>query len=306
MSILVDSNTKVIVQGITGREGSFHTERMIAYGTNVVGGITPGKGGQKIFGLPVFDKVKDAVSSTGAAASVIFVPASFASAAIMEAADAGIGLIVCITEGIPIQDMLKTIAYIKRKNVRLIGPNCPGILSVGKAKLGIIPNTIARIGPVGVVSRSGTLTYEVINNLTARGIGQSSCVGVGGDPILGTRFSDILPLFEQDTETSLVVIIGEIGGQDEENAARIITGMTKSVVGFISGKTAPPEKRMGHAGAIVSGASGTVESKEKALKGAGVLLAENATEIITLVEKVLNEKIKGKQKSGSGHSLRGW
>lgn len=284
MSILVDEKTKVVVQGITGREGSFHTERMISYGTNVVGGITPGKGGQKIFGLPVFDKVKDAVSATGATASVIFVPPCFAYEAIIEAADSGVGLIVCITEGIPVQDMLKAVTFVREKKVKLLGPNCPGIVSPGKAKLGIIPNSILKKGPVGVVSRSGTLTYEIINNLTVAGIGQSSCVGIGGDPILGTRFLDILPLFEQDKETSVVVMVGEIGGSDEEEAARFIARMTKPVIGFISGKTAPSEKRMGHAGAIVSGESGTAESKEKALKEAAVHLANNIHEITSMVK----------------------
>lgn len=284
MSILVDENTKVIVQGITGREGSFHTERMISYGTHVVGGVTPGKGGQKIFGLPVFDRVKDAVSATGATASVIFVPSSFAYEAIIEAVDSGVGLIVCITEGIPVQDMLKAIVLVRGKKVKLIGPNCPGIVSAGKTKLGIIPNSILKKGPVGVVSRSGTLTYEIINNLTVAGIGQSSCIGIGGDPILGTRFLDVLPLFEQDKETALVVMVGEIGGSDEEEAARFIKRMKKPVIGFISGKTAPPEKRMGHAGAIVSGGSGTVESKEKALKEAHVFLANHIHEITSMVK----------------------
>ena len=287
MSILVNEHTKVIVQGITGREGSFHTERMLAYGTKVVGGITPGKEGGKIFGLPVFDKVKDAVSVTGANASVIFVPASFAYGAIIEAADSGIELIACITEGIPVQDMLNSVAFVRERKVKLIGPNCPGVVSVGRGKLGIIPNSILRKGPVGIVSRSGTLTYEIINNLTVAGIGQSSCVGIGGDPILGMRFLDILSLFEQDKETSLVVMVGEIGGSDEEEAARFIATMTKPVVGFISGKTAPPEKRMGHAGAIVSGGSGTVESKEKALKAAHVFLANHIHEITSLVKSLL-------------------
>ncbi|MDP3788829.1 MAG: succinate--CoA ligase subunit alpha [Candidatus Omnitrophota bacterium] len=287
MSILINEHTKVIVQGITGREGSFHTERMLAYGTKVVGGITPGKGGEKIFGLPVFNKVKDAVSATGANASVIFVPASFAYEAIIEAADSGIQLIVCITEGIPVQDMLKAVAFVREKKVKLIGPNCPGVVSVEKGKMGIIPNSILRKGPVGIVSRSGTLTYEIINNLSLQGIGQSTCVGIGGDPILGMRFLDILSLFEQDKETSLVVMVGEIGGSDEEDAARLITTMTKPVIGFISGKTAPPEKRMGHAGAIVSGGSGTVESKEKALKAARVFLANHIHEITSLVKSLL-------------------
>ena len=287
MSILVDKNTKVIVQGITGREGSFHTQSMIAYGTNVAGGVTPGKGGQKIFGLPVFDRVKDAVSRTGANASVIFVPAQFAYGAILEAAKDGIKLIVCITEGIPVQDMLKAVAFVKERGARLIGPNCPGIVSVEIGKIGITPSSILSPGPVGLVSRSGTLTYEIIDNLTRAGIGQSTCVGVGGDPILGSRFSDILTLFESDSKTSLVVMVGEIGGSDEEDAAPLIAKMHKPVVGFISGKTAPPEKRMGHAGAIIYGGCGTVESKEKALKGAGVSLVDNTKEIAGLVKKLL-------------------
>ena len=289
MSILVDERTKVIVQGITGREGSFHTERMIGYGTQVVAGVTPGKGGRQIFGIPVFDKVKDAVSATGAVASVIFVPPSFAYEAIIEAANSGVELVVCITEGIPVQDMLKAIAFVKEKKIKLIGPNCPGIVSAQKAKLGIIPNDILKKGPVGVVSRSGTLTYEIINNLTVAGIGQSSCIGIGGDPVLGMRFLDILPLFEQDKETSMVVMVGEIGGSDEEEAARYIGRMKKPVIGFISGKTAPPEKRMGHAGAIISGGAGTAQSKEKALKEAGVHLTDNIHEITSMVKSFLTK-----------------
>lgn len=287
MSILVDENTRVIVQGITGREGSFHTQLMLDYGSKVVGGVTPGKGGQKILGLPVFDKVRDAVSATGANSSVIFVPPQFACNAIIEAAENGIGLIVCITEGAPVQDMLKAVTIVRKKRVKLIGPNCPGIVSVGIGKLGIIPGSILSQGPVGVVSRSGTLTYEIINNLTLAGIGQSSCIGVGGDPILGMRFSDILPIFEDDPKTSLVIMIGEIGGSDEEEAAQVITKMRKPVAGFISGKTAPAEKRMGHAGAIISGGSGTAESKERALKEANVILAENTAEITGLVKDIL-------------------
>lgn len=287
MSILVDKNTKVIVQGITGREGSFHTQLMLAYGTDIVGGVTPGKAGQKIQGVPVFDRVKDAVSQTGANASVIFVPPQFACEAILEAVSDGIELVVCITEGIPVQDMLKAVAFVKERGVKLIGPNSPGIVSVGIGKLGIIPGSILSLGPVGVVSRSGTLTYEIIDDLTRSGIGQSSCVGVGGDPILGLRFSDILPLFENDPQTSLVVMIGEIGGSDEEEAAEFIAKMAKPVVGFISGKCAPSEKRMGHAGAIISGNCGTVESKEKALKGAGVILADKTREITGLLKNLL-------------------
>ena len=289
MSIFIDENTRVIVQGITGREGSFHTERMIEYGTKVVGGVTPGKGGQKIFGLPVFNRVQDAVSQTAANASVIFVPAQFAYEAILEAANGGIKLIVCIAEGVPVQDMLKAVAFVREKGARLIGPNCPGIISAGIGKLGIIPGSILSQGPVGVVSRSGTLTYEIINNLTRAGIGQSTCIGIGGDPILGTRFLDVLPLFEDDPKTSVVVMVGEIGGSDEEDASRFIAKMRKSVIGMISGRTAPPEKRMGHAGAIISGGYGTVESKETALKEAGVSLANHTSEITQLVKDALKK-----------------
>jgi succinyl-CoA synthetase alpha subunit len=287
MSILVDKNIKVVVQGITGREGSFHTKQMLEYGTKIVAGVTPGKGGGlvpnevegKIFNIPVFDKVKEAVKETAANASVIFVPAQYTADAIYEAADSGIKLIVCITEGIPVQDMLKIVSYIKEKKINLIGPNCPGIVSTGIGKLGIIPNSILSCGPVGVVSRSGTLTYEIINNLTIAGIGQTTCIGVGGDPILGMRFLDILPFLENDPQTQAVVMIGEIGGSDEEDAAVFISKMKKPVIGLISGKTAPAGKRMGHAGAIISGGTGTVESKEKALKNAGVILAEDTAEI---------------------------
>lgn len=286
MAILVDKDTKVLVQGITGREGSFHTERMIEYGTKVAAGVTPGKGGERILGVPVFNKVKDAVSRTGANTSVIFVPARFSYDAIMEAADAGIKLIVCITEGIPVQDMLKAVNYVKEKGIRLIGPNCPGIVSVGIGKVGIIPGSILMPGGVGIVSRSGTLTYEIINHLTRAGIGQSSCIGVGGDPILGTRFIDILPLFEADPATRVVVLIGEIGGSDEEDAAKFISGMKKPVVGFISGKTAPQGKRMGHAGAIISGGIGTVQSKEKALKEANVIMMDNPQEIVRIISGI--------------------
>lgn len=289
MSILVDENTKVIVQGITGREGSFHAQQMIEYGTKVVGGVTPGKGNTEILGVPVYDKVKDAVAETGANASVIFVPAHFSYDAIMEAVDSGVDLIACITEGIPIQDMIKAVAYAKEKGVNLIGPNCPGIASVGIGKLGIIPASILSKGNVGIVSRSGTLTYEIINNLTAVGIGQSTCIGIGGDPILGMRFIDILPLFEDDPETSLIIMVGEIGGSDEEDAASFISKMKKPVIGLISGKTAPPGKRMGHAGAIISGGRGTVQSKEQALKQADVRLADNTSEIIPLIEDVFKD-----------------
>ena len=287
MAILLNKDTRVIVQGITGREGSFHTRLMLDYGTNVVAGVTPGKGNTEIFEIPVFDKVREAVKETGANASVIFVPAQFAREAILESADNGIKLIVCITEGVPIQDMLKVVSYIREKGVNLIGPNCPGIVSVGIGKIGIIPGSILSLGPVGIVSRSGTLTYEIINNLTRAGIGQSTCVGIGGDPILGMRFADILPLFENDPQTSAVVMIGEIGGSDEEKASKIIAEMRKPVVGFISGKTAPPGKRMGHAGAIISGGRGTVQSKEEALKQAKVILADHVSEIVSLIKGAL-------------------
>ena len=287
MAILLNKDTRVIVQGITGREGSFHTRLMLDYGTNVVAGVTPGKGNTEIFEIPVFDKVREAVKETGANASVIFVPAQFAREAILESADNGIKLIVCITEGVPIQDMLKVVSYIREKGVNLIGPNCPGIVSVGIGKIGIIPGSILSLGPVGIVSRSGTLTYEIINNLTRAGIGQSTCVGIGGDPILGMRFADILSLFENDPQTSAVVMIGEIGGSDEEKASKIIAEMRKPVVGFISGKTAPPGKRMGHAGAIISGGRGTVQSKEEALKQAKVILADHVSEIVSLIKGAL-------------------
>lgn len=287
MAILLNKDTRVIVQGITGREGSFHTRLMLEYGTKIVAGVTPGKGNTKIFEIPVFDKVKEAVKETGANASVIFVPAQFACEAILESADNGIKLIICITEGVPIQDMLKVVLYIREKGVNLIGPNCPGIVSVGIGKLGIIPASILSLGPVGIVSRSGTLTYEIINNLTRAGIGQSTCVGIGGDPILGMRFADILPLFENDPQTSAVVMIGEIGGSDEEEASKIIAEMRKPVVGFISGKTAPPGKRMGHAGAIISGGRGTVQSKEEALKQAKAILADHVSEIVSLIKGAL-------------------
>lgn len=286
MAIIIDENTKVLVQGITGREGSFHTQKMIEYGTKVVAGTSPSKGGTEIFGIPVFATVREAREKTGANASVIFVPASFAAAAIREAAAGGIETIICVTEGIPLQDMISVVEYVRQKGARLIGPNCPGVVSVGIGKLGIIPGSILTKGSVGIVSRSGTLTYEIINNLTALGIGQSTCVGIGGDPILGTRFKDVLPLFEADPQTSAVVMVGEIGGSDEEEAGAIIRTMKKPVIGFISGRTAPQGKRMGHAGAIISGESGTVQSKEKALLEAGVLLANSTAEVAQLVKKL--------------------
>ncbi len=284
MSILVNKNTRLIVQGITGREGMFHAEQMIAYGTNVVGGVTPGKGGQWSVGVPVFDSVRDAVRATEANTSIIYVPAAFSPDAILEAVDAGITLVVCITEGIPTLDMVKVRAYVDKSDARLIGPNCPGLITPGEAKVGIMPGHIHIPGTVGVVSRSGTLTYEVVAALSARGIGQSTAVGIGGDPIIGSTFIDILELFEADPDTEQVVMIGEIGGTDEEDAARFIREhMTKPVTGFIAGQTAPPGKRMGHAGAIISGGKGTAAEKVQALEAAGVRMAKQPTDIAELV-----------------------
>jgi succinyl-CoA synthetase alpha subunit len=290
MSILVDSNTRVLVQGITGREGSFHTEQMLAYGTKVVAGVTPGKKGEQVSGVPVFNTVKEAVQNTKANASVLFVPAKFGKAAILESIDAGIQLIVCITEGIPTQDMIWVTDVATKKQVRLIGPNCPGLATVGECKLGITPGVIFKKGSVGLASRSGTLTYEIVYGLTKAGMGQSTCVGLGGDPILGTNFIDVLPLFEKDPQTESVVLIGEIGGTAEEACADFIKKMTKPVIGFISGRTAPPGKRMGHAGAIISGGQGTAESKLKAWREAGVLIADTIGEVPHLVRQALVKK----------------
>lgn len=285
MSILVDKDTRLLVQGITGREGLFHTENMVNYGTNVVAGVTPGKGGEWVLGkIPVFDSVRIAAEATGANTSVIFVPARFAADAMFEAADAGLELIVCITEGIPVLDMMRVRNYIDQKNVRLVGPNCPGLLTPGEAKVGIIPGDIAIPGNVGVVSRSGTLTYEVLYALKEVDMGASTCVGIGGDPINGTSFIDVLRMFEDDPNTEKVVLIGEIGGTDEEKAAEFISSqMTKPVVGFIAGQTAPPGKRMGHAGAIVEGGTGTAEDKIAALKKAHVRVARHPEEIPELL-----------------------
>jgi len=286
MSILVDKNTKLLVQGITGKEGLFHTARMIENGTNVVAGVTPQKGGEWVLGgkVPVFDTVKSAVEATGANTSVIFVPSRFSSDAILEAADAGISLIACITEGIPVQDMMKVRRYLDQVGVRLVGPNCPGLISPGAANVGIIPGNIADPGNIGVVSRSGTLTYEVLHALAQNEMGVSTCVGIGGDPINGTSFVDTLELFEADPLTEKVVLIGEIGGTDEEQAAEYIrNNMTKQVVAFIAGKSAPPGKRMGHAGAIVEGGAGTAEDKIKALAAAGVMTADRPEEIPSLL-----------------------
>ena len=284
MSILVDRNTRLLVQGITGREGEFHTRQMLGYGTKVVAGVTPGKGGIEVAGVPVFDTVKEAVKTTGANTSIIYVPSRFAPDAIYEAADAGISLIVCITEGIPTLDMIKVKAYLDQQGARLIGPNCPGLITPGQAKVGIMPGHIHKPGSVGVVSRSGTLTYEVVYDLTAHGLGQSTCVGIGGDPILGSDFIDILTLFEEDAATEKVVLIGEIGGTDEERAADFVASkMTKPVVAFIAGRTAPPGKRMGHAGAIIQGGTGTAAEKIAALEAVGVKVARYPGEIPDLL-----------------------
>ncbi|MDO8752534.1 MAG: succinate--CoA ligase subunit alpha [Anaerolineales bacterium] len=285
MSILVDKNTRLIVQGITGNEGLFHTTQMVAYGTNVVGGVTPGKGGEWVLEkLPVFDSVKTAKDATDANATIIFVPARFAPDAMFEAADAGIPIIICITEGVAVQDMMRVRNYLDQKKVRLIGPNCPGLLTPGEAKVGIIPGDIAIPGNVGVVSRSGTLTYEVLYAMKNLGMGASTCVGIGGDPVNGTNFTDVLEMFEHDPKTEKVIMIGEIGGNEEEKAAEYIAAkMTKPVAAFIAGQTAPPGKRMGHAGAIIEGGAGTAADKIKALEAAGVKVAKHPEEIPTLL-----------------------
>ena len=291
MAIFVDKNTRVVVQGITGRDGAFHTQQMINYGTKVVAGVTPGKGGTELHGVPVFDSVAEAVKKTKANTSVIYVPPQFAIDAIYEAADAGVDLIVCITEGVPANDMLKVYHYLKSKGIRLIGPNCPGIISPGISKVGIMPAQIHKKGNVGVVSRSGTLTYEVVYQLTNNGMGQSTCIGIGGDPVIGTNFIDCLSAFEKDPETHAVVMIGEIGGSDEEMAAEFIKkNMKKPVVGFIAGRTAPPGKRMGHAGAIISGSSGLAADKIKALNAVGVPVADIPSQIPGLVQGRLKAK----------------
>ena len=280
MSILIDDQTKVIVQGITGRDGSFHTKMMLDYGTQVVAGVTPGKAGQHVGKVPVFDTMEKAVQVSGATASVIFVPAKFAAAAIGEAADSGVTLIACITEGVPALEMVDLYHELKQKGVRLIGPNCPGVISPGQCKIGIMPAHIHKPGRVGVISRSGTLTYEIVYNLTQADMGQSTCIGIGGDPIVGTGFIDLLEMFEQDDETDAVVIIGEIGGQEEEKAAAYIrSSMQKKVVAFISGRTAPPGKRMGHAGAIISGGKGGAQEKVSALRDAGVIVTDRPDQI---------------------------
>ena len=289
MSVLVDENTKLLVQGITGNEGSFHTKRCIDFGTKVVAGVTPGKGGTKMEEVPVFNYVDQAVKETGANASMIFVPPAFAAEAIIEAADAGIALVVCITDGIPTLDMVTVLSYLRNKKTRLIGPNCPGLIAPRyKCKIGLMPGKVSKPGNVGVVSRSGTLTYEAIAQLTDNGIGQSTCVGIGGDPLIGTTFLDMLELFEKDKETELVILIGEIGGVAEQEAAKFIKAkMSKPVVSFISGSSAPPGKRMGHAGAIITGSSGTAAEKVAALKDAGAHIAPSPAEIGALAKKVL-------------------
>ncbi len=288
MSILVDKDTKVIVQGITGSEGRFHAERMLEYGTQVVAGMTPGKGGQEVLGVPVFDTLAEAVEQTGANASVIFVPPAGAADAVMEASAAGLGVVVCITEGIPTLDMVKVKHFVNDHGTVLIGPNCPGIISPGQTKLGIMPGPIHKQGSVGVVSRSGTLTYEVVDQLTRAGLGQSTCVGIGGDPIIGQNFLDILRRFNADDRTEAVVMIGEIGGRAEEDAAEYVKAeFKKPVFGFIAGRTAPPGRRMGHAGAIISGKSGTAEDKLAAMREAGIHVVETLGELGETVRRTL-------------------
>lgn len=288
MSILVDANTRVVVQGITGRDGSFHTRQMAAYGTNVVSGVTPGKGGQDLDGIPVYDTLEQAASATGANTSIIYVRPAFAADAIHEAIDAEMDLVICITEGIPTLDMARVYAVLQRSGVRLLGPNCPGAITPGITKVGIMPGHIHRPGNVGVVSRSGTLTYEIVHQLTSAGIGQSTCLGIGGDPIIGTGFIDALEAFEADPDTHAVVMIGEIGGSDEERAAEFVQQrMKKPVVGFIAGRTAPPGKRMGHAGAIISGGTGGAEEKVSALNEAGIPVADRSADVVDLIRSAL-------------------
>jgi succinyl-CoA synthetase alpha subunit len=286
MSVFIDKNTKLVIQGITGRDGSFHAKQMMEYGTQVVAGVTPGKGGQKFEGtVPIFNTVADAVKATGANTSVIYVPPPFAADAIMEAAASGVSLIVCITEGVPVLDMTKVYPFVKERGVRLLGPNCPGLITPGESKVGIIPGRICLPGPVGVVSRSGTLTYEVVYQLTRAGIGQTTCVGIGGDPINGTNFIDCLEAFEKDPATKAIAMMGEIGGTDEQEAAEFVQRyMKKPVVGFIAGQTAPPGRRMGHAGAIISGSAGTAAEKIDAFKTAGMGVAERPMDFVELIK----------------------
>jgi succinyl-CoA synthetase alpha subunit len=291
MAILVDQNTKVIVQGITGSHGSFHAKKMVEYGTKIVGGVTPGKGGTNFEGIPVFNTMKEAVSATAANTSVIYVPAKFAKDAVLEAADSGIRLVVCITEGIPSLDMIRVKKHLKEKQVRLIGPNCPGIITPEASKVGIMPGYIHKRGRIGVLSKSGTLTYEAVWQMTSRGLGQSTVMGIGGDPILGTNFVDALELFEKDSETDAVVLIGEIGGNAEEKAAEFIEkSFSKPVIAFVAGQTAPKGKRMGHAGAIISGGTGTASEKIAALKRAGAVVVKSPAEIGEQVVKTLQER----------------
>jgi succinyl-CoA synthetase alpha subunit len=289
VSIFIDKDTKLVVQGITGRDGSFHTKQMMAYGTNVVAGVTPGKGGQTFEGeVPVFNTVAEAVAETGANAAVVYVPARFAADAVFEAADAGVALVVCISEGIPVLDMTRVMPFLAERGTRLIGPNCPGVISPDQSKVGIIPGQICRKGTVGVVSRSGTLTYEVIHQLSRAGHGQSTCVGIGGDPIIGTNFIDCLEAFEADAATEAIVMIGEIGGTDEQQAAEYVAAeVSKPVVGFIAGQTAPPGRRMGHAGAIISGSSGTAKEKMAAFERAGIGVMARPVEVVELLEERL-------------------
>ena len=293
MAIFIDSDTRLVVQGITGRDGSFHTQQMMEYGTNVVAGVTPGKGGQTFDGggagsVPIFDSMDQAVEATGANTSVIYVPPRFATDAIMEAAESGIEFIAAITEGVPVLDMTRVYPFVQERGARLLGPNCPGALSPGKAKVGIMPGSIVKEGKVGVVSRSGTLTYEVVYQLTQAGIGQSTCVGIGGDPIIGTNFIDCLEAFEADDETEAVVMIGEIGGTDEQEAADFVKErMSKPVVGFIAGQTAPPGRRMGHAGAIISGSAGTAEEKMQAFEDNGIAVMKRPSDVVELIRQVL-------------------
>ncbi|HEX9691164.1 MAG TPA: succinate--CoA ligase subunit alpha [Gemmatimonadales bacterium] len=287
MSIFIDRDTRLVVQGITGRDGAFHTKQMLEYGTSVVAGVTPGKGGQRFDQrVPVFNTVADAVEETGANTSVIYVPAQFAADAVYEAADAGVDLIVCITEGVPVLDMTRVMPFLREANVRLIGPNCPGVISPGRAKVGIIPGRICREGSIGVVSRSGTLTYEIIHQLSRHEYGQSTCVGIGGDPIIGTNFTDCLAAFEADEMTSAIVMIGEIGGTDEQEAAKFVREhVSKPVVGFIAGQTAPPGRRMGHAGAIISGSSGTAAEKIAAFEAAGISVMRRPADVVPLLQE---------------------
>ena len=289
MAILIDESTRVVVHGLTGKEGSFHALRNRDYGTKVVAGMTPGKGGEEVDGIPVFDTAVQAVQETGANTSLVFVPARFAADAILEAADAAVSLVVCITEGVPVLDMARVENYLRGKPIALVGPNCPGLISPGKANVGIIPGEICMPGPVGLVSRSGTLTYQIVNELTQRGIGQSTCVGMGGDPVHGVGFIDCLERFQADDDTHAIIVIGEIGGSDEEDAARFVAeNVSKPVVAYVAGFSAPPGKRMGHAGAIVTGSSGTAQAKAEAFEAAGVRVGRNPSQVADLMAEALN------------------